>query len=72
MEIPAVECCGEICSAAEHSVALVGARDREADAPDLAPAQVVLRQEIDDALDPTLDHGLRAGLGIGGALHQLH
>ena len=72
VEVPAVECGGKVGRAAENAVALVGPGNGKADAADLAPAEAVLGQEIHHALDPALDDGLGPGLGVRGALEQLH
>ena len=46
MHIPAAEARRQVGGFAEHAVALVGPRNREANAMDLRPLQIILRQEF--------------------------
>ena len=58
MNIPARETRRKICRLAEHAVAFVWSGNREADAVDLRPIQIVLREKFRDARNPAADDGI--------------
>jgi len=70
MHVPAAKARGQIRRFAEHAVAFVGSRNREADAVNLRPLQVVLREKFRDARDPAADHGPAPVLRIRPVLQQ--
>jgi hypothetical protein len=71
IEIPTIEGDRQVGRMGEHTVALVGARDGQADTLHLFPAQLVGGQVAVDGLDPACHHRARSLLRVGRVLQEL-